>query len=103
MLPYQLDIIDVNGEGLQKKLKEEMLTICFRKGGERFHPNGRQHSRSLKKLLQEEGVSPWERDSIPLVYFNDELIAVLGFWVAKKYAASDDESGWEVNLSIIET
>lgn len=102
MPPYRLDVIDVNGEGLQKNLKGEMLTICFRKGGERFHPSGRQHSRSLKKLLQEEGVSPWERDSIPLLYFKDELIAVLGFWIAKKYAVSDDESGWEVNVSIIE-
>jgi tRNA(Ile)-lysidine synthase len=79
----------------------ETLKICFRKGGECFHPAGRQHSRSLKKLLQEAGVPPWERNAIPLLYFKDELIAVIGLWVAKKYSVSGDEEGWLVDIEVL--
>lgn len=74
----RLNIIDTVGEGLQNKLRDENLKITFRQGGESFNPYGRQHSQRLKKLLQEEGIPPWERDLIPLVYFNEELIAVVG-------------------------
>ncbi len=53
-------------------------------------------SQSLKKLLQEAGVPPWERDVIPLVYFDNELVAVAGLWVSKGFSVGDGESGWLV-------
>ena len=93
-LMIQLKSIDSTGQGLNKKLLNESLTICFRKGGENFHPVGRSHSQRLKKLFQEANVPPWDRDLIPLVYFKDELIAVVGLWVGKQYAVSADEEGW---------
>ncbi|MFC3853480.1 tRNA lysidine(34) synthetase TilS [Salinispirillum marinum] len=52
------------------------LSVDCRRGGERFHPYGRQGSRDLKRLLQEWGIPPWQRDRIPLVYAGTELIAV---------------------------
>ena len=73
--------------------------ITFRQGGESFHPYGRQHSQSLKKLLQEENVPPWERDLIPLVYFNEELISVVGLWISKHYVTAEKEAGWRINVS----
>jgi len=84
---------------LPKSLLEETLVVSFRKGGERFHPAGRKHSQSLKKLLQEAGVPPWERDCIPLVYRKDELIAVADLWVAKAFSTGSDEGGWLVQIA----
>jgi len=97
-LNIQLKAITSTGEGLDKKLLDESLKVCFRKGGEKFHPAGRRHSQSLKKLLQEANVPPWERDVIPLVYFGDELIAVVGLWVSKGFSVGDGESGWVVDV-----
>lgn len=100
LIPHgKLETIDRVGAGLQKKLYNEILTIGFRQGGESFHPQGRQHSQRLKKLLQEAGVPPWERDAIPLVYFNDELVAVVGLWISRHYVAGENEPGWIINLS----
>jgi len=82
---------------LHKRLLDETLSVCFRKGGERFHPAGRKHSQSLKKLLQEANIPPWERDLIPLVYCNDDLIAVGDLWVAKDFSVAAD--GWIVSLA----
>jgi len=100
-LGVQLKIQKTAAKGLDKKLLNESLTVSFRKGGEKFHPADRQHSQSLKKLLQEAGVPPWERDVIPLVYFNDVLIAVSGLWLSKDYSVDEVESGWRVDVKFL--
>ncbi|MEX2963112.1 tRNA lysidine(34) synthetase TilS [Microbulbifer sp. TYP-18] len=50
--------------------------VRYRRGGERARPLGRQHSQALKKLLQEQGLEPWLRDRVPLVYEEERLLAV---------------------------
>ena len=56
------------------------LIVRFRQGGERLKPIGQNQHRSLKNLLNEAGVPPWERARIPLLYHQDQLISVLGYW-----------------------
>jgi len=97
-LNVQLKVVEAAGEGLNKKLLDESLTIRFRQGGEKFHPAGRRHSQSLKKLLQEAGIPPWEREVLPLLYLGDELIAVVGLWLGKDYSVGEGESGWIVEV-----
>jgi len=55
---------------------DEYLTLRWRQGGERCRLPGRTGSHSLKALLQELHVPPWWRDRLPLVYLQDELLAV---------------------------
>jgi tRNA(Ile)-lysidine synthase len=57
------------------------ITIRFRRGGERCRVKGQRHHRDLKKLLQEAGVPPWERDRIPLIYAGERLLAVVEYWL----------------------
>ena len=97
-LNIQIKVITSVSKGLDNKLLEAPLRIRFRKGGEKFHPDNRIHSQSLKKLLQEANVPPWERDVIPLVYFENELIAVGGLWIAKAFSVVEGESGWSVGI-----
>ena len=61
----------------------ETLQVRFRQGGERIRPRGRGCEKDLKTLFQETGVMPWLRDRIPLLYQNDKLICVWGFWLAE--------------------
>lgn len=76
---YQIPELDFT------KLKGK-LTLRFRQGGERFHPANRDKSQTLKKLMQEWQVVPWLRDRTPLLFCDDELVAVIGYAVAKAYA-----------------
>jgi tRNA(Ile)-lysidine synthase len=62
--------------------------LKFRAGGERCRPAGREHSQSLKKLLQEYGVPPWQRHSVPLLYDGDELAAVGDLWICAGHQAN---------------
>jgi len=100
-LNVQLKAATSASKGLNKQLLDELLYVRFRKGGEKFHPANRMHSQSLKKLLQEANVPPWERDVIPLIYFGDELIAVGDLWVAKAFSVAEGESGWVVGVECL--
>ncbi len=68
--------------GLSEALFRDGLTVKQRRGGEEIKPKGQAHTRKLKKLLQEEGILPWMRDCLPLVYAGDRLVAVADLWIA---------------------
>ena len=74
--------------GLSQTVIERGLTVRYRSGGEEIQAVGDAHTRKLKKLLQEEGVVPWMRERIPLVYSGDELVAVADLWIAADAASS---------------
>lgn len=50
--------------------------VTYRHGGERLRPAPGQPSRELRTWWQEQGVPPWRRERLPLVFAGDELIAV---------------------------
>lgn len=55
------------------------LTVRFRIGGEHCVLPNRTGSHTLKNLFQEWNVPTWQRDFIPLVYCDNELIAIVGY------------------------
>ena len=63
------------------------VSIRYRQGGEKIQPIGRHQHHELKKLLQVQGVPTWQRQRIPLLYINQQLAAVLGYWIAQEFAA----------------
>ena len=76
------------------------LSVRFRRGGERFRPQGSAHERALKKLLQEAGIVPWMRSRIPLLYHDEELVGVGDLWVCDRArGASKSEKAWKVRWS----
>jgi len=74
------------------------ITVRFRRGGEQCRPAGRGHRHALKKLFQEWGVAPWERERVPLIYIDDELAQVVGYCLCDPFAAAADERGWRIAL-----
>lgn len=52
------------------------FSIRYRVEGQRIKLPGKSHSQSLKKVLQEAGIPPWERNSLKMYYINDELRAM---------------------------
>ena len=69
------------GDGLSETCIRAGLTLRQRQGGEEIKPLGHKHTRRLKKLLQEEGIVPWMRDRLPLVYSGERLVAVADLWL----------------------
>lgn len=92
----QLQFKQVSGAGLALKFGMEKLRITNRDGGERFKPNPLRPTRTLKHLLQEASIPPWQRDRLPLIYWHDTLACVPGIGVAYELQASGSEQGVEI-------
>lgn len=75
------------------------LQLRWRQGGERCQPHGREHSQTLKRLLQEADLEPWWRPYLPLIYSGEHLVAAGDLWVCRGYVAALDEPGYELEWS----
>ena len=80
------------------RLHGRPVTIRVRRGGERMQPDCHRPRRSLKNLLQEARVPPWQRVRLPLIYCDEELVWAPGIGVACAFQASRREPalrpGW---------
>ena len=86
------------GQGLRcAAVSEAGVQVRWRVGGESCRPVGRGHRHALKKLFQEAGVPPWQRDRIPLLYVGDELAAVAGMWICEPFQAGPQEPGYRIH------
>ena len=52
------------------------FSIRYREDGQRIKLPGKKHSQSLKKVLHEANIPPWERSSLKMYYLDDELKAM---------------------------
>ena len=81
------------GQGLSLgKLQGERVTIRLRRGAERICIDAKRPTRSLKNLLQEQELPPWQRDRLPLLFCGESLIAIPGVGVECAYQAKPEET-----------
>jgi len=73
---------------IKAPVSNEHITIRFSHNNPRCLPDYRQHSRPLKKILQELNIAPWQRKRIPFIYYNDTLVAALGLFVCKDFVSN---------------
>ncbi len=87
------------GIGLSTALLVNEVSVRFRRGGERCRLPGRRQTHSLKALMQIWKIPPWERAHIPLIYYQDQLVMVVGHVICDDFAALPDEMGWDVRCT----
>ena len=75
------------------KLMESPVTIRMRRGGERLRPDCNRPRRSLKNLLREALLPPWEREALPLIFSGEHLVCVPGIGVDCGFQAVATEPG----------
>ncbi len=66
----------------QQRWQQSTITIKYRSGGEKIALPNRQGHHSLKKLFQEAKIPPWDREQIPLIYLDDNLVAIADLWIS---------------------
>ncbi len=71
----------------------EAVIVRRRAGGETLKPSKSASTQSVQHLCQSQGVLPWLRDALPLVFAGDALIAVADLWMDARWCAAPDEPG----------
>ncbi|MEO3989929.1 tRNA lysidine(34) synthetase TilS [Pseudocitrobacter cyperus] len=77
----------VSGGDIRPPHENETVSIRFKASGT-LHIVGRNGGRKLKKIWQELGVPPWLRDTTPLLFYNDILIAAAGRFITQEGAVT---------------
>lgn len=85
-----------NQIGLRKPLPNEKVILKPRNGGETCLPDYRNKSTSLKKIYQELGVPPWQREWLPIIYYNEEIVAVPGVFICKDYLTEEGKEALQI-------
>ncbi len=91
----------VRKSGLSAEKLAGGVTVRFRTGAERIKLPDRAHSSSLKKLFQQHLIPPWERNQLPLIYCQDELVAVVPWLISGRFKAVKNEPGISISIDRI--
>ena len=75
-LPGDLGILDADFLKQKSIDSSSNLSIRFKRGGERILLKSGE-TVSLKKMMQKWNVPPWQRERVPLLYDNEDLIYVI--------------------------
>jgi tRNA(Ile)-lysidine synthase len=67
--------------------------FASRSGGETLRLGAGRPSRTLKNLLQEHDVAPWQRERLPLLFHDGRLVWVPGIGIAAEYACGAAAQG----------
>lgn len=92
------------GQGISvAKLQLGIAKIRSRRGGETIRVDTARPQRDLKNLLQEHEMLPWQRDLLPLLFCDTDLVCIPGIGIANTYQAQSNEAGvvaiWRADLN----
>tara|TARA_Y100001960_G_scaffold333778_1_gene440914 strand:+ start:758 stop:1042 length:285 start_codon:yes stop_codon:yes gene_type:complete len=78
---------------------EGTVELRWGRGVQTVQPLGRgPHRRSLRKLLQETSIPPWERERIPLIFIDGRFAAMPRIVVDEFCSAATGEAGIKILL-----
>ncbi|MEO6974586.1 MAG: tRNA lysidine(34) synthetase TilS [Gallionella sp.] len=93
-LATRLHFSYATGKGISmQKLQRGPLTLRLRKGSETLRPHPAAANRTLKNLLQQYHIPPWQRERLPLLFCGDEFVCVVGLSIDSEYHALENEEG----------
>jgi len=89
-----LRFVAVSGQGLsRRRLLEAGTRVCVRRSGGRLKLADDRPTRTLKNLLYECGIPPWQRQRLPALYASDMLVWVALVGMDCRLAAAVGEPG----------
>jgi tRNA(Ile)-lysidine synthase len=92
-----LGMVSLSGKGMAvcAPADGEIVSLRFKASG-LLHIVGRDKGRTLKKIWQELRIPPWERDTTPLLFYGEQLIAAPGIFVTREGQATE-HSCWHID------
>jgi tRNA(Ile)-lysidine synthase len=70
--------------GIRKPHSDEIVSIRFNCLNERIHLAHKPGTNTIKHWLKDAGIPAWERHCVPVVFYNDTPVQVVGIGFAKQ-------------------
>lgn len=87
-LPQNLGYLVQNSSGIKIPYPQKNMLVNIRFRTKKYIHFGKFHQIRIKNIWQENKIYPWDRNRIPLLFYDNELIAIIGILVlpfSKKY------------------
>jgi len=81
-----------NDLSIRMPRNDEIVTLRPRVGGEKIKPQYRDKSCELKKIYQELNIPHWQREWLPIIYYNDQIACIPGVLVNKELSANPEDT-----------
>lgn len=85
------------GRGVREPNDGEVVSVRYGRLKEKFRPYLKPGRNTLKHWLKDAGIPVWQREQVPLIYYNDELVQVVGYYTNHDYFVADSGIYWKVN------
>ena len=87
-------LVKSTGCGVRPAHANEQVIVRFNCNSTRIKPLKKPGSNTVKHWFKDAKIAPWLRASVPLIFYNDELVQVVGYFISAKHI---DENGifWE--------
>ena len=74
--------------------ENSLIEVRYRQGGETIVLKGQ--TKSVKKLMQEWQIPPWLRASMPFIYINNQLAAIVNYAISDEFYSSTQENVYHI-------
>jgi tRNA(Ile)-lysidine synthase len=75
----------------------QQVNVRFRHENPKCLPHFRQHSRAVKKVLQELNIAPWQRKRIAFLYYDNTLVAAIGHFICQPFVETNPKLGMQID------
>lgn len=81
-------------KGIRPPQADEHVTVKFDHSQAKIKPLNKPGRNTVKHWFKDAKVAPWLRASVPLIFYNDELVQVVGYFISANHV-SDEGIFWE--------
>lgn len=74
----------------ERALRDSSVQLMPRSGGERMKTAPNRPTKAVKTLYQENGIPPWQRERLPLVYVNGSLVFAAGIGMDARFTTAEN-------------
>lgn len=78
-------LVQLTGEGIRKPLPNEQVTVHFNRPQARIKPLKKPGHNTLKHWFKDAKVAPWLRANVPLIFYNEQLVYVVGHFISAEH------------------
>ena len=78
-------LIQLTGEGIRKPLPDEQVYVRFNCPQARIKPVKKPGHNTLKHWFKDAKVAPWLRANVPLIFYNEQLVYVVGHFISAEH------------------
>jgi len=79
-------LVKHQGKGIRDVNSDEVISVRFSNLKTRIKPKNKPGSNTVKHWLKDLKVPPWQRNNVPLIYYNDVLVQVVGYFINDDFA-----------------